>query len=184
MRTFVDFSQKANKAFPASFLASRLEPGARTLKYETASGMAAVDLLVLSQPHVATNVKTERLTNLFEVQVVLNGEPTDIAVTGRELSSGREARAEHELMAGTWHTNDLARMQVYAAPAGQSHVVHVLIDVETLKPGFSVSVHASAACGAACRMGTRDASLLLLPLTLWAKRYPEKRSSLRLTPWS
>lgn len=136
MRTFVDFSQKATKAFPASFLASRLEPGARTLRYETASGKAAVDLLVLSQPHVATDVKTERLANLFEVRVVVSGEPTDVAVTGRELSSGREARAEHELMAGTWHTNDLARMQVYAAPAGQSHVVHVLIDVETLKPGI------------------------------------------------
>lgn len=136
MRTFVDFSQKASKAFPSSFLASRLEPGARTLKYETASGKAAVDLLVLSQPHVATDVKTERLANLFEVRVVVSGEPTDVAVTGRELSSGREARAEHELMAGTWHTNALARMQVYAAPAGQNHVVHVLIDVETLKPGI------------------------------------------------
>lgn len=136
MRTFVDFSQKASKAFPASFLASRLEPGARTLKYETASGKAAVNLLVLSQPHVATDVKTERLANLFVVRVVVNGEPTDVAVTGRELSSGREARAEHELMAGTWHTNDLARMQVYAAPVGQSHLVHVLIDVETLKPGI------------------------------------------------
>lgn len=135
MRTFVDFSQKASKAFPASFLASRLEPGARTLKYETASGKAAVDLLVLSQPHVATQIKTERLANLFEVRVVVSGEPTDVAVTGRELSSGREVRAEHELRAGTWHTNDLARMQVYAAPTGNSHVVHVLIDVETLKPG-------------------------------------------------
>lgn len=136
MRTFVDFSQKASKAFPASFLASRLEPGARTLKYETASGNASVDLLVLSQPHVATEVKTERLANLFEIRVVVNGEPTEVAVTGRQLSSGREARAEHELMAGTWHTNDIARMQVYAAPSGQSHVVHVLIDVETLKPGI------------------------------------------------
>jgi hypothetical protein len=136
MRTLVDFSQKASKAFPASFLASRLEPGARTLRYETASGKAAVDLLVLFQPHVATDVKTERLANLFEVRVMVSGEPTDVAVTGRELSSGREARAEHELMAGTWHNNDLARMQVYAAPAGNSHVVHVLIDVETLKPGI------------------------------------------------
>lgn len=136
MRTFVDFSQRASKAFPASFLASRLEPGARTLKYETASGMAAVDLLVLSQPHVATDVKTERLANLFEVRVVVSGEPTDIAVTGHELSSGREARAEHELMAGIWYTNELARMQVYATPAGNSHVVHVLINVETLKPGI------------------------------------------------
>lgn len=136
MRTFVDFSQKASKAFPASFLASRLEPGARTLRYETASGKAAVELLVLSQPHVATAVKTERLANLFEVRVMVSGEPTDVAVTGRELSSGREARAEHELMAGIWHNNDLARMQVYAAPAGNNHVVHVLIDVETLKPGI------------------------------------------------
>lgn len=136
MRTFVDFSRRASKAFPASLLASRLEPGARTLRYETASGNAAIDLLVLSQPHVATDVKTERLANVFEVQVVVSGEPTDVAVTGRELSSGREARAEHELMAGAWHTNDLARMQVYSAPAGKNHVIHVLIDVETLKPGI------------------------------------------------
>lgn len=136
MRTFVDFSQKASKAFPASFLASRLEPGARTLKYETTTGKASLDLLVLSQPHVATDVKTERLANVFEVRVVVSGAPTDVAVTGRELSSGREARAEHALMAGTWHTNELARMQVYSAPAGNTHVVHVLIDVETLKPGI------------------------------------------------
>ena len=136
MRTFVDFSKKASKAFPASFLASRLEPGARTLKFETPSGEASIDLLVLSQPHVATDVKTERLANLFEIRVVVGGEPTEVAVTGHELSSGREARAEHELMAGTWHNNDLARMQVYTAPAGNNNVVHVLIDVETLKPGI------------------------------------------------
>jgi hypothetical protein len=136
MRTFVDFSQKASKSFPASFLASRLEPGARTLKYETISGKAALDLLVLSQPHVATDVKVERLANVLEVRVVVSGEPTDVTVTGRELSSGREARAEHELMAGKWHTNDLGRMQVYAAPAASTHVVHVLIDVESLKPGI------------------------------------------------
>lgn len=60
----------------------------------------------------------EWMANLFEVRLVVSGEPTDVAVTGRELSSGREARAEHELMAGTWHSNDLARMQVYSAPAG------------------------------------------------------------------
>ena len=136
MRTFVDFSQKASKAFPASFLASRLEPRGRTLRYETTSGKAAVDLLVLSLPHAATDVKTERLANLFEVRVMVNGEPTDVAVTGRELSSGREERAEHELMVGTWHTNDLARMQVYATQAGNSHVIHVLIDITTLKPGI------------------------------------------------
>jgi len=55
MRTFVDFSQRASKAFPASFLASRLEPGARTLTYEPQSGAVSVPLLVLSQPHVATD---------------------------------------------------------------------------------------------------------------------------------
>lgn len=138
MRSFVDFSRKASKAFPASFLASRLEPGARTLMYESQSGQAAIPLLTLSQPHVATDVKTERLANLFEVRVVVSGDPTDVAVTGRELSSGSEARAEHELMAGVWHANDLARMQVYSAPTGNSHVVHVLIDIETLKPGIWV----------------------------------------------
>lgn len=135
MRTFVDFSQRASKAFPASLLASRLEPGARALTYETQSGKVSVPLLVLSQPHVATDVKTERVANVFEVRVTISGEPTEVAVTGRELASGREARAEHELMAGTWHTNELARMQVYSAPAGNSHIIHVLIDVESLKPG-------------------------------------------------
>lgn len=136
MSTFIDFSQKASKTFPASFLASRLEPGGRTLTYQTQSGNVSVPLLVLSQPHVATEVKTERIANVFEVRVVVSGEPTDVSITGRELSSGREARAEHELLAGNWHTNDLARMQVYASPTGSSHVVHVLIDIETLKPGI------------------------------------------------
>lgn len=135
MRVFVDFSQRASKTFPASFLASRLEPGARTLTYESKSGAVTMPLLVLSQPHIVTEVKTERVANLFEVRVKVSGEPTDVSVTGRELHSGREARAEHALMAGTWHDNDLARMQVYGATSGSSHVIHVLIDVESLKPG-------------------------------------------------
>lgn len=135
MRTFVDFSKKASKSFPASFLASRLEPGARTLTYETESGNASTPLLEISQPHVATEVKTERIANIFEIRVVVSGEPTEVAVTGRELTSGREARSEHELMAGVWHSSDFARLQVYSAPLGTSHVVNVLIDVETLRPG-------------------------------------------------
>ena len=136
MRTFVDFSQKASKAFPASFLASRLEPGAHTLTYETQSGNVPLPLLVLSQPHVVTDIKTERLANIFEIRVVVSGEPTEVAITGRELSSDLERRAEHDVMAGTWHANDLGRIQVYAVPVGDSHVVHVLIDVHTLKPGI------------------------------------------------
>ena len=136
MRVFVDFSKKASKSFPASLLASRLEPGARTLAYETQSGNVSVPLLVLSQPHVATEVKTERLANVFEIRVVVQGEPTDVSITGRELSTGQEARAEHELIAGSWHSNDLARMQVYGEPTGKSHVVHLLIDMESLKPGI------------------------------------------------
>ena len=136
MRVFVDFSRKTSKSFPASLLASRLEPGARTLAYETLAGGTVVPLLVLSRPHVATEVKTERLANVFEVRVVVQGEPTDVAITGRELSTGKEGRAEHELMAGTWHTNDLARMQVYSAATGSAHVVHVLIDMESLRPGI------------------------------------------------
>jgi len=136
MRIFVDFSHKASKAFPASLLASHIEPGARTLKYETVSKNASIDLLVLSQPHAVSDIKTERLANLLEVRMTVSGDPTDINVTGYELSSGREACAEHELMAGTWHTNDLARMQVYAAPAGNGNVIHALIDIETLKPGI------------------------------------------------
>lgn len=136
MRVFVDFSRKTSKSFPASLLASRLEPGARTLAYETLSGGTVVPLLVLSQPHVATEVKTERLANVFEVRVVVQGEPTDVSITGRELSTGKEGRAEHELMAGIWHTNDLARMQVYSAATGAAHVVHVLIDMESLRPGI------------------------------------------------
>ena len=136
MRTFVDFSQRPSKVFPASFLASRLEPGARTLIYETLSGKATTPLLVLSQPHVAKAVETSRLANVFEIRVTLNGEPTDVAVTGKELSSGDESRAEHELLAGIWHTNELARMQVYSSRGvGGNHVIYILIDIETLKPG-------------------------------------------------
>jgi len=135
MRTFVDFSQRASKAFPASFLASRLEAGACTLSYETLSSSVSVPLLVLSHPHVATDLKTEHIANQFETRIALGGEPTDISVQGLELSSGRKVRAEHELMAGTWHTNEVARMQVYSAPTGSSYVLHVLIDIESLKPG-------------------------------------------------
>ncbi len=138
MRTFVDFSRRANKGFPASFLASRLEAGARTLTYETESGNVSVPLLVLTQPHVATSVKVERLANLFEVKVAFSGEPTDVSVRGRELSTGREASGEHELMAGTWHVNDLARMQVYGAAVGSTYVLHILIDVESLRTGVWV----------------------------------------------
>lgn len=134
MRTFVDFGHRPSKVLPASFLASRLEPGARTLAYETNSG-TSIPLLVLSQPHVVTEVGTSRLANVFEIRVSVTGEPTDVAITGKRISTGLEVRAEHELMAGTWHTNDLARMQVYSAGTGGSHVIYVLIDIETLKPG-------------------------------------------------
>jgi hypothetical protein len=138
MRIFVDFSHKANKAFPASLLASRLEHGARTLKYETISKNASIDLLHLSHPHVVASIKTERLANLLEVQLTVSGDPTDIKVTGHELSSGRIAHAENELKAGIWHSNDLARMQVYASTAANGNVIHALIDIETLKPGIWV----------------------------------------------
>lgn len=137
MRVFVDFSKKAKKIFPVSFLASRLEPGARTLTYESQINKVPVPLLVLSQPHVATEVKTDRLANVFEVRVVVSCKPTAVALTGRELSSGREARSEHELMAyNKWHSNALAHMQVYSVPAENGHAVHVRINVETLKPGI------------------------------------------------
>lgn len=136
MRVFVDFSRKTSKSFPASLLASRLEPGSRTLAYETLSGRTAVPLLVLSQPHVATEVRTEKLANVFEIRVVVQGEPTDVSIIGRELSTGREGHVAHELMAGVWYTNDLARMQVYSAATGSAHIVHVLIDLESLQPGI------------------------------------------------
>ena len=135
-RQFVDFGHRPSKAFPAALLASRLEPGARTLTYETQSGGAAVPLLVLSQPHVVTAVSTSRLANVFEIRVTVRGAPSDVAVTGKELGTGLEARAEHELLAGTWHTNDLARMQVYSTANGSTHVIYVLIDVQTLPPGI------------------------------------------------
>ena len=134
-RQFVDFGRRPSKSFASAFLASRLEPGARTLTYETESGGASVPLLVLSQPHVATAVATSRLANVFEIRVTVHGEPSDVAVTGRELGTGREASAEHELLAGIWHTDDLARMQVYSVANGSSHVVYVLIDVLTLPSG-------------------------------------------------
>lgn len=135
MRTFVDFSQRASKVFPASFLASRIEPGARTLAYVTQSGNASTPLLLLSHPHVATEIKVERLDNLFEVKITVRGEPTHMAVTGSELASGRELRGEHELMAGTWHTNDVGRMQMYAVPAGESYDLYLLLDIESFRSG-------------------------------------------------
>lgn len=135
MRVFVDFSQRPSKGFPASLLASRLQPGSRTLSYERQAGGPPLPLLQLSQPHVVTEVKTERLANQLEIRVTVTGEPTDVAVVGRELASGRELRAEHELLAGTWRRDELARMQVFSTLAGAKHVVHVLIDVESLKPG-------------------------------------------------
>ncbi|MEX8501557.1 MAG: hypothetical protein AB3X41_00735 [Leptothrix ochracea] len=134
-KQYVDFGHRPSKVFPASFLASRLEPGARTLTYETESGGASADLLVLSQPHVATTISTSKLANVFEIRVTVQGEPTEVAVTGKDLGSGREARAEHELMAGIWHTNELARMQVYNVTNGSAHVIYVLVDVTTLPPG-------------------------------------------------
>jgi hypothetical protein len=134
-RQFVDFGHRPSKAFSAAFLASRLEPGARTLTYETESGGASADLLVLSQPHVAKAISTTRLQNLFEIRVTVQGEPTAVSVTGRELGTGREVRAEHELLAGTWHTNDLARMQVYGESIGSAHVIYVLFDVMTVPTG-------------------------------------------------
>jgi hypothetical protein len=134
-RQFIDFGHRPSKAFSAAFLASRLEPGARTLKYETQSGGASADLLVLSQPHVATAISTSRLANIFEIRVTVQGEPTEFSITGKELGSGREARAEYELLAGVWHTNDLARMQVYGATSGSAHIIYLLLDVTTLPPG-------------------------------------------------
>lgn len=134
-KQFVDFGHRPSKTFSAAFLASRLEPGARTLTYETQGGRASAELLVLSQPHVATAISTTRLANVFEVRVTVQGEPTEVAVTGKDLGSGREARAEQELMAGIWHTNDLARMQVYSVGNGSTHIIYVLVDVTTLPPG-------------------------------------------------
>jgi hypothetical protein len=135
MRAFVDFARFPRKVFPASLLASRIEPGARTLAYETEGGGASLPLLELSQPHVATKVMTERLGNLLTVKVYVIGEATDAAVSGKEMSTGREASAELKLLAGTWHQSELARMQVYCAPQGNGHVIYALIDVTTLKPG-------------------------------------------------
>ena len=135
MRTFVDFSKTASKSYPASFLASRLEPGARTLKYESHSSRVSLDLLFLSQPHVASEIKTERLANLVIVRIKIHGEPTEISISGRELASGHQTTAEHQLMAGTWHTNDLARMQAYSSGGGNTHEIHLLIDIETLSQG-------------------------------------------------
>ena len=134
-KQFVDFGHRPSKMFSAAFLASRLEPGVRTLTYETEGGGASAALLVLSQPHVASAISTSKLANVFEIRVTVQGEPTEVAINGKELGSGREARAEHELLAGIWHTNDLARMQVYSEANGSAHVISVLVDVTTLPPG-------------------------------------------------
>ena len=135
MKLFVDFARFPRKVFPASLLASRIEPGGRTLAYQTEGGNTSLPLLQLSQPHVATKVATERLGNLLTVKVNVSGEPTDVAISGKELSTGREARAEHELLAGIWHRSELARMQVYCAPQSSGHTIYVLVDVTTLRPG-------------------------------------------------
>jgi hypothetical protein len=134
-RIFVDFERHPRKVFPASFLASRIEPGARTLRYETNSGGASLPLLELTQPHYATNVATERLANLLTVKLTVSCEPTDVSINGKELSTGREAHAEHVLLAGSWHQSELARVQAYSVPKDGGHVIHVLIDVKTLPHG-------------------------------------------------
>lgn len=164
MRTFVDFSRKASKNFPASFLASRLEPGARTLKYETASGNATIDLLVLSQPHVVAEVKTERIANLFEIKILVLGEPTAISITGHDLVSGREARAEHELTLGVWHTNELGQMQVYAYPLDNIYSIQILINVETLKPGIWIIGFGARIGGAWGRLQDGDEGRIALAI--------------------
>lgn len=132
---FVDFAHRPSKSLPASFLASRLTPGARALTFHSVSGLVEVPLLQLSQPHLATAVDTSKLANVFEIRVKMLGEPLAIAIGGTELYSGRQARAEQDVLAGEWRTNDLARMQVYCAPAASGYVMHVLIDISTLPEG-------------------------------------------------
>lgn len=136
LRMSVDFSRKASKAFLASFLASRLEPGSHTLTYEVQSGMASVRLLELSQPHIVTAVKTERIANLLEICVVVSDQPTDVTITANDLSSGYEAQTQHSVESDSWQLSDLGRMRAYAAPLGNSYSVHVQIDVDTLRSGI------------------------------------------------
>lgn len=165
MRVFVDFARRPTRTFPASFLASRLAPGAKTLTYETESG-AGMPLLELSQPHIVTDVTTRRLANLLEIKVTVSGEPTDVSVAGRELTTGREARAEHELLAGIWHKNDLARMQVYCATAINSYVVHILIDVESLKAGIWVLEFGARVGGVWGRLQDKDEGRIAVALAI------------------
>lgn len=136
MRTYVDFSKTATRVFAASLLASKIEPGHRTLCFESLIDGIQTPLLTLSQPHTASKVAADRMANLFQLHIMLADEPTEIAISGRELCSGKEVKVEQRLLAGVWTTNELARMQVFAAPMGSSHCVHLLIDVETLTPGI------------------------------------------------
>lgn len=132
---FVDFAHRPSRSLAGSFLASRLEPAARTLTYRVEGGSTEAVLLHLSQPHVVSAIATSKLGNVFEVRLTLRGEPTGLALHAREVCSGREAKAEIEIAAGEWRTNDFARMQVYCAPAGAVQILHLLMDCQTITQG-------------------------------------------------
>jgi hypothetical protein len=166
MRTYVDFAERPTKAFPASLLASRIEPGARTLSYETASGGASVPLLVLSQPHVATKVVASRVLNLLELKLSVVGAPTDLVITARELSGGRELTSELELSAGIWRVNDVGRMQAYSVGGQADHVIHLHLDLGSLKPGVWVFTFGARTGGVWGRLEDASEGRVALALAL------------------
>lgn len=166
MRTYVDFAERPTKAFPASLLASRIEPGARILSYETASGGASVPLLVLTQPHVATKVVASRVLNLLEVKLSVVAAPTDFVITARELSGRREVTSELELSAGTWRVNDVGRMQAYAVGGQTDHVIHLHLDLESLQPGVWVFTFGARTAGVWGRLEDASEGRIAVALAL------------------
>ena len=133
---FIDFAHRPSKSLPASFLASRIVPGARTLTYQSGAGSVELPLLQLSQPHVAIAVDTSKLANVYEVRLKMHGEPTAIVVNGVDVNSGSHARAEQDVISGEWRTSEFARMQVYCAATPNSSILHILMDVTTVPNGI------------------------------------------------
>lgn len=165
-RQFVDFERRPSKAFSASFLASRLEPSARTLKYETHGGGAEMSLLVLSQPHLATALATSRMANTLEICVTLQGEPAALAITGKELATGRELRVEQEVIAGEWRSHELARMQMYSVQTGVVYLAHIHIDMQTLPQGVWTLVFGARIGGVWGRLEDAQEGRITVPVAV------------------
>jgi hypothetical protein len=77
------------------------------------------------------------------------------------LNRSRTARTEHELLAGTWHRDDLARMQAYSTDALGKHVIYSSFDVVKLSPAcvcWASMRESAVALGKARRLRTKGIS--------------------------